>query len=208
MLKYKSNLIKGEIMEIIIVVFTHLIIVFGLGSMGYFIFRLIMEDGNQKERLTRIVALLIGLMIYILSKFTGQDYLSTIFSSYMDTSGGFITQMIKLIAPFLIGYIVSSFIYKNLKSKDEKQSIYMLIVISTLIFFTFINIYFGSDWTELKKSNIIANASFVLGIMVMFVFGKHDIQDTLGDSLGFLKKESKKSSTEKSENNNADIPNL
>jgi hypothetical protein len=207
MLEYKSLIYRREEMEIIIVVFTHLIILFGLGSMGYFIFRLIMEDGNQKERLTRIVALLIGLMIYILSKFTGQDYVSTLFNSYMDASGGFITQMIKLIAPFLIGYIVSSFIYKNLKSKDEKQSIYMLIVISTLIFFTFINIYFGSDWTDIKKSNIIANASFVLGIMVMFVFGKHDIQDTLSDNLGFLKKESKKSSTEKSENN-ADIPNL
>jgi len=211
MLIYKYfNLITLEEkkMNIIITIFTHLLIIFGLGSMGYFIFRLIMEDGNQKERLTRIIALLIGLMIYILSKFTGQDYITTLFSSYMDSTGGAITQIIKLVAPFLVGYFVSSFIYKKLKSKDEKQSIYMLIVISTLIFFAFIDMYFGSDWTDIKKSNIIANASFVLGIMVMFVFGKHNIQDTLEDNLGFLKKESTKSSAEKSENNNADIPNL
>jgi len=195
-------------MELIIIVFTHLLIVFGLGSMGYFIFRLIMEDGNQQERLTRIIALLIGLMIYILSKFTGQDYITTLFSSYMDSTGGVITNIIKLVAPFLIGFFVSSFIYKKLKNKDEKQSIYMLIVISTLIFFTFLNIYFGSDWTDIKKSNIIANASFVLGIMVMFVFGKHNMQDVLADNLDFLKKDSRKSQTSESENNNTDIPNL
>jgi len=195
-------------MEIIGIVLTHLFIFFGLGSMVYFIFRLIMEDSNQNERFIRIISLLIGLMVYILAKFTGQDYVTTLFSSYIDVTGGWITQIIKLFASFIIGYFISSFFYKKLKGRNEKQKVYMLIVISTLIFFAFIDMYFGSDWTDIKKSNIIANASFVLGIMVMFVFGKHDIQDTLSEDFGFSKKESKKSSTEKSENNNTDIPNL
>lgn len=195
-------------MEIIGIALTHLFIFFGLGSMVYFIFRLIMEDSNQHERFIRIMSLLIGLMVYILAKFTGQDYVTTLFSSYIDVTGGLVTQIIKLFASFLIGYFVSSFFYKKLKGRDEKQKVYMLIVISTLIFFAFIDMYFGSDWTDIKKSNIIANASFVLGIMVMFVFGKHDIQDVLSDNVDFLKKELKKSTTEKSENNNTDIPKL
>jgi len=194
-------------MEIIGIALTHLFIFFGLGSMVYFIFRLIMEDSNQNERFIRIISLLIGLMVYILAKFTGQDYVTTLFSSYIDFTGGWITQIIKLFASYFIGYFISSFFYKKLKGRNEKQKAYMLIVIATLIFFAFIDMYFGSDWTDIKKSNIIANASFVLGIMVMFVFGKHDIQDILSNELGFFKKESEKSSTDKSENN-TDIPNL
>lgn len=194
-------------MDIILVLVTHVIIIFGLGSMGFFIFRLIIENKNHEERIKRIIALLIGLMVYILSKFTGQDYVTTLFSGYMDSSGGFITKTIKLIAPFVIGYLVSNFIYKNLKEQNEKKRIYMLIVISTLIVVTFIDIYFGSDWTDIKKSNIIANASFVLGIMVMFVFGKYNIYESLSDDLSSLKQESKNPSTSKP-GNDPDVPNL
>lgn len=191
----------------ILTILTHLIILFGLGSMGYFIFRLIMEDSNRRERFTRVIALLIGTLLYILAKFTAQDYASTLFKAYIDPTSGYITQILKSIITFGIGYIVSVYIYKTLKGRNGKRRIYMLVVVSILFFFTFLDIYLGSSWTTIEKSNLVANASFILGIMFMFVFGKYDIQDSLFDNFGFLNKEQKKPTITKSDDH-IDIPDL
>jgi len=178
----------------------HGVVVFGLVSMGYFIFRLIIEDSNRNIRFVRIMALVTGLLIYVLSSFIGKDYISTIFESYIDI--GLRSQLLKAVASFLMGYLVTNFFYKKLKEKNEQQNKSMLIIFSTLILFTFLDLYLGSNWNDIQKSNIVSNAFFVLGLMLSLLFGKYNISE---NELNTLKKESEEL---QSENNSTDIPNL
>ena len=188
-------------MDLLKLIIVHIAVVFGLASMVLYIYHLIMENNNRGIRNKRILALVAGLLIYILSSSIGKDYISTIFESYI--SIGLRSQFLKAIASLIMGYLVTQFFYKKLKEKDEHQNKSMLIIFSTLIFFTFIDLYLGSNWTDIEKSNIVSNAFFVLGLILSFLFGKYNISE---DELDILKKESKRES--ESENNNTDIPDL
>jgi len=188
-------------MDLLKLLVIHSAVIFGLGSMLFYIFHLIIENNNKHIRYKRILALVAGLLIYILSSSIGKDYISTIFESYI--SIGLKSQSIKAVASLIMGYFVTQFFYKKLKEKDEQQNKSMLIIFSTLVFFTFIDLYLGSNWNDIEKSNIVSNAFFVLGLILSFLFGKYNISENELDTL-------KKGSEEdlKSENNNTDIPNL
>ncbi|CAN2043721.1 conserved membrane hypothetical protein [Candidatus Magnetomoraceae bacterium gMMP-13] len=160
--------------EIFLNFFAHLLIIAGILSMFYFLLNLVMLKNEQrrsskreKEKAIRAFSMCIGFLIYFTSRLSGMPIPELILSSLKITNP-FSFFLLGIIFPSLTGSFAAWYFIKIMK-KGEDIASRAVILLATIMFFLFIDVYTSSFKIE-DKIVLIPNATFVIGVGLYVIF--------------------------------------
>jgi hypothetical protein len=138
----------------------------------WFIKGVIFDGNDSSERLTRISALVAGLLIYLVGR-AFDISIPDLMASSLEQAHPVIEALLGFVVPFITGSFVSWFCIQMMRSSSEIAS-RGLILFSTLMFTMFVDTYatlaLKANPGDLKFA--LPNITFVLGIILIRIFTK------------------------------------
>jgi hypothetical protein len=137
-------------------------------AMFYFIFLLVRKADETIERLMRVLASVLGLLLFLGGKSSGVSIPALMLGS-IDLSGGLLSNLILYLVPGISGGLITYLLFRSIKNSkyENNKVIYFLILLSTLTALIFTDIYLTSSN---KGANIAINISFISGIIILMLF--------------------------------------
>jgi len=164
-------------MDFIYSAIAHLMMLTSIIMMFVFMGIFILRTEDEIEKIMRILALSVGILIFFGAKSMDTSIVNIIMNS-IDSTGGVIVGLINYIFPAILGTFLVVILLKSIQKDNTNRKIYLLILISTLVILIFTDIYLGSIISDDKKTDLSINISFMVGIILTLLF-KVDLIKTL-----------------------------
>ena len=150
---------------------THLIIIVGIFAMFGFIIKMIAKGGSTLEKLIRVFALIVGFLIYFISRAVGISIPDLIVRSLVGiTPLSF--GIVGMLFPLIIGILLAWYCLDAMGRRSNLPG-RVVVLISTFILTLFTDVYvavFRLPTANELHTNLLPNLTFVIGLMLFVIF--------------------------------------
>jgi hypothetical protein len=158
-------------MNIFLNVVTHIIILFGILGMLGFIIKMIVSGENPLEKIIRIFALVVGFLLYFITRAVGISVPQVIVNSLAGiTPLSF--GIVGMLVPLVVGVLVAWYCLDAMGRQSNLPG-RVVILISTFILTLFTDIYVAVIKVPSRNqidTNLLPNLTFVIGLLLFVVF--------------------------------------
>jgi hypothetical protein len=152
-------------------ILTHLIIILGIFGMFGFIIKMIAKGGNTLEKLIRVFALIVGFLIYFMSRALGFSIPDLIVKSLVGiTPISF--GVVGMLIPLILGVLIAWYCLDAMGRRTNLPA-RVVVLISTFILTLFSDVYvavFRLPTANELHTNLLPNLTFVIGLMLFVIF--------------------------------------
>ena len=130
------------------------------------------DKTSAQELLMRVIAVVVGVLIYIGSKAIGVSVPQLAYDA-MSPSFPFSVALGGVVFPTLLGFFVSWFIVRHIGGRNEfKDAVTMrvLAMVITLIFFTYVDCWFYAYSKGGDALQLLPNLTFILSALLYAIF--------------------------------------